>query len=137
MKPIVVFSVEALVHPWWHHCGRVGENSAWAVVSGSKNYSAQTNVYTSCIAPDLDLNSVCTYLSWVLFYFQTPTPRLYIVDFVISLSYTELVVKRKSYIWRHDSILSAFVDSFLFRFGLFGVCFWIRMNKLTYDLKAC
>jgi len=71
MKPIV-FSVEALVHSWWHHCGRVGENSARGLVSGSKNYSAQTNVYTSCIAPDLDQNSLCTYLSWVLFYFLVP-----------------------------------------------------------------
>jgi len=42
------------------------------VVSGSKNYSAQTNVYTSCIAPGLDQNRLCTYLSWVLFYFLVP-----------------------------------------------------------------
>jgi len=36
MISILFVSVEALVHPWWHHCGRVGENStSGVVVSGS------------------------------------------------------------------------------------------------------
>jgi len=26
-----LFSVEALVHPWWYHCGRVGENEECCV----------------------------------------------------------------------------------------------------------
>ena len=51
---------------------------------------------------------------------------------MISLSYTELVVKHKSYIWRHDSILSAFVDSFLFRFGLF----WCVLKNLYEQIKV-